>query len=276
VIVTPIAVVALAGLFASVNKIVRVRSGRGRGVVALGSWALLWFATGSPFATAARQQLPLHMVAHVLVMFVVPMGLVFSGASRHWWWLVGPAHRRRLLTWWYRTRRWHAPATLGHPLLAGIALNVVMVLSHLPRIFDAAMAHDVAMSWLLEPAFFLSGVWFFHFVMPSGVRRLRTRLRWQLLLVVMTMLEMLVMAMSMSIFSHAAWYAMPMTAMGAMTMSVSLHDQQLAAAILWICGDFWAVPCLVLIVRRAILRDGSLFTTLERQASRWSSPSSVP
>ena len=273
---TPVAVVAIAGLLASGVRGWRVSTGRGRSAVAVATWALLWFATGSPFASRAREQLPLHMIAHVLVMFVVPMGLVFSGASRHWWWVLNTSRRRRLLSWWYRKRRWRSPAVLFHPVWAAIALNVVMVLSHLPKVFDADMAHDAAMSWVMEPAFLVSGLWFFHFVMPSGVRRLRTRLRWQLALVVVTMLEMLVLAMSMSIFSHAAWYAMPMTATGAMAMPVSLHDQQLAAAILWICGDFWAVPCLVLIVRRAILRDGSLFAALERQASRLSSPSSMP
>ena len=41
----------------------------------------------------------------------------------------------------------------------------------------------------------------------------------------------------------------------------------LAAAILWICGDIWAVPVFVILVRRVISRDGSLFASLDRYAS---------
>jgi len=50
--------------------------------------------------------------------------------------------------------------------------------------------------------------------------------------------------------------------------AVAFHQQQLAAAILWICGDFWAVPCLVLIVRRLVLRDGSILGALERHSAK--------
>jgi hypothetical protein len=51
---------------------------------------------------------------------------------------------------------------------------------------------------------------------------------------------------------------------------VAFHQQQLAAGILWICGDFWAVPILVMIARQLVRRDGSLFAVLDRQSSRLS------
>jgi hypothetical protein len=121
--------------------------------------------------------------------------------------------------------------------------------------------------------FLLSGLFFFHFIIPAWPRRPRSRLRLQLLMVVVTMVEMLIMAMSMSIFTKSAWYVMgPDSAMSSMpgmgvSPAVAFSQQQLAAAILWICGDFWAVPCLILIVRRVIQRDGSLLAALDRQAS---------
>jgi biotin transporter BioY len=129
----------------------------------------------------------------------------------------------------------------------------------------------------MEPAFFFSGLFFFHFLVTSPPRRNRVPLRLQLVMVVATMFEMLILAMSMSIFTKTSWYdvmtpghGMPYMPGMATTMSAAFHQQQLAAAILWICGDFWAVPLLVVIARRVVTRDGSLFAALERQSSKLS------
>ena len=268
----PVAVVALVGLATSLVRFVRVRGDRGRVLAAILGWLALWIATGSSWALQAREQLPAHMVSHIVVMFLAPIALTWAGASRHWWWMLPASRRRVVLRWWYRGRRWHLPRVLGLPILAGLALNVVMVVSHLSSVFNFVMTHDAAMAWGMEPAFLLSGAWFFHHLVPSGRRRLRGALRWQLALVSVTMLEMLVMAMAMAIFTSTAWYVMPMVGTS-MTMPMSFHDQQLAAAILWICGDFWAVPCLVVIMRRVITRDGSLLAALDSQSSRWSASS---
>ena len=122
-----------------------------------------------------------------------------------------------------------------------VILNVVMVASHLPSVFNSVMAHPAMMNWVVEPSFLLSGWWFFGGLISAPYRQVRTRLSRQLLAVVATMAEMLIMAMSMSIFTKSPWYQMG-GAMGPMNMSFA--SQQLAAAILWICGDFWGCPSL--------------------------------
>ena len=284
----PLGVVSIVGAFIAVIGFTRHSLRTTRAVLqfslALVSWALLWFATASPFARRGMTNLPDHMVGHVIVMFLVPMGLIGSGSARSIWWALNTRTRRRVLRWWYVDRKMRVPRTLSTPLFAAIALNVVMVSSHLPRVFEPVMTHAWEMDWLMEPAFLLSGLFFFHFLIPSTPRRVKCRLRYQLAMVVVTMLEMLILAMSMSIFTKSAWYpAMikgsgAMAGMGAMGITAAdrtqaFHQQQLAAAILWICGDFWAVPCIVLIVRRLVVRDGSLFVALERQSARFSGSS---
>ncbi len=277
---TPLGVLAIVGVTLSLASWLRHRWVSRRGtlqlLLAISSWVALWVASASAFATKGMTNLPLHMVSHVVVMFLVPMGLIGSAWLRSLWWLPDVVMRRRLLRWWYLGREFVLPRWLNHPLVALVLLNVVMVLSHTPRVFDYSMSHRWVMDWALEPAYLLSGLFFFHFLISAAPRSNRCRVRWQFVMVVATMFEMLILAMAMSIFTSTSWYSVMnamgntagMSSMPGMGASIArtFHQQQLAAAILWICGDFWAVPVLVGLVRRVSVRDGSLLAALERQS----------
>jgi len=280
--VTPLGVLAIIGALVSVagyrRRRVRRRRVHAQFALTLASWALLWFAAASSFAKEGMTNLPIHMIGHVIVMFLVPIGLILSGAGRGIMWALPVAFRRRVMRWFYVRRSWRTPTWLVSPVSGFLALNVVMVAAHTAPVFDWVMAANWRMDWLMEPAFLLSGLLFFHFIISAPPRQNRVKLRWQLAMVALTMLEMLIMAMAMSIFTKAPWYsvmlpgsamAMPGMAMPGLATSASqaFHQQQLAAAILWICGDFWAVPCVVLIIRRLIQRDGGFLAALERQSS---------
>lgn len=283
----PLGVVAILGAALSLLSFLRRPSRRLRNqfqfAASLLSWACLWFATSSSFATAGMTNLAKHMIGHVIVMFLVPIGLVLSGTARSWWWLLPVARRRHVLRWWNVDRKFHVPKVLCNPIVAALVLNAVMVISHLPVIFDASMKHRWGMDYLLEPAFLLSGLFFFHFIISSAPRKNKVGIRLQLFMVLSTMFEMLVMAMALSIFSSSAWYEVmkPMAGMANMNMAgmsmhattllEAFHQQQLAAGVLWVCGDFWAVPCLIVIMRRLANRNGgSLFNALNRGSEKFS------
>jgi hypothetical protein len=46
------------------------------------------------------------------------------------------------------------------------------------------------------------------------------------------------------------------------------QDQQLGAAILWVCGDFWAMPTLIVVVRALMSTEGSMGEALETILNR--------
>jgi hypothetical protein len=83
--------------------------------------------------------------------------------------------------------------------------------------------------------------------------------------VVITAFEMLVLAMSMAIFTKTPWYSMNIFMDGS---SAALRDQRFGAGILWICGDFWAVPALVLIAYRLYGAEGGVSAQFERALGR--------
>ena len=69
---------------------------------------------------------------------------------------------------------------------------------------------------------------------------------------------MTIIAMSLSFFASGAFYdignsMLHMANMASMTPTTlnPFADQQIGAAILWVCGDFWCFPALVMALRLA-------------------------
>ena len=177
--------------------------------------------------------------------------------------------RRRLVGGWQLGRaRWltrRISAMVAAPLFGLILFNATMLAWHLPVVMDWAGRNAWAHTWVMTVSFVGSGYLFWRIILPSHPSPPRGRLGMQAISIVVTAFGMLFLAVAMAVMSRGAWYQMNITMLGA---HQAFHDQQVAAGILWICGDFWWIPAIVLVVRRLMLREGSLGAAFERSLGR--------
>jgi putative membrane protein len=235
---------------------------------------LLLVAVASPIEYWSYRYFYVHMIGHILVSFFVPI-LVVAGAP----WIplvhaVPLGARRRVGRALLLGRRGTTVHAAGHAVLAPwtalVTFNVAMVLWHLPGPFDLAQTNGFVHTWLMYGSLFATGVLFWLQLIPSHPFRPRASAAWQMGAIIGTNFVMFVLAMSMSILTQQSWYDVYAHVPG-VTLS-PFADQQIGAAILWVCGDFWAVPALSLVIKRAVDQQGSLSDVLESIVHRSPGP----
>src|SRR5690349_6128501 len=250
----------------------RTRQRRLRSLWFYAGLVVLLLAVSSPIDYWADDYFLVHMIQHLLLMFAAP-SLIVAGAP--WQPLLAalPGHSGRSVTRGVLAGGWSRPLRavggfFGRPWVAVALFNAVMLLWHLPRPFGLAENNQAVDIWLMHGSFFAAGVLFWLQFIPSPPFRRRMPLVSQAAALLVTNVVMWVLAMSMSIFSTASWYSVYRHVPGVTLPSFA--DQEIGAAILWVCGDFWAVPSLIYVLRCLITEDGSVSAAVEQILHRGS------
>jgi putative membrane protein len=271
-IVAAVVVVHEAGLqrLARRSRPERTAARRRRSLFFYSGLAVLLLAVMSPIDYWSDYYFFVHMIQHLLLMFAAPT-LIVAGAP----WLplihgVPLRARRRAGRFLMLSPTARPLRALGrfilHPLTALVAFNVAMVIWHVPVMFDAAYRNQAIQVWLLHGSFFATGVLFWLQIIPSYPMRPRWTPLGQAGMLIVTNTVMILLAMSMSLLTSASWYPVYNHLPG-VTLS-PFADQQIGASILWVCGDFWALPALIVVIVRFAHDEGSLSDGIERLLGR--------
>jgi cytochrome c oxidase assembly factor CtaG len=235
---------------------------------------LLLLSVESPIDYWASDYFFVHMFEHLLIAFYAPILIVFGAP---WIPLLHalPVGARRRAGRSLILGAWSAPLRrvgrfVANPWFALISFNAVMIGWHIPVLFDLSENNQAVHIWLMHGSFLVTGVLFWLQIIPSRPFRPRMSPIWQAGTIISTNIVMFMLAMALSIFSSTSWYSGYAHVAG-VTLA-PFADQQIGAAILWVCGDFWAVPTLIVVVKRAIEQEGSIANVLERLSHRTEAP----
>jgi putative membrane protein len=235
----------------------------------------LWFYAGllvlllavvSPIDYWADSYFMVHMAQHLLLMFAAP-SLVVKGAPGQPLLDALPGRSGKAVTRSLAAGDWSRPLRalwrfLTTPVVAVVIFNLVMVVWHLPGPFDLAENNSIVHIWLMHSSFFLAGVLFWLQFIPSPPFRSRMPLLGRAAALLATNVVMIFIAMSLSIFATHSVYPVYDHVPGVTLPAFA--DQQIGAAILWVCGDFWALPTMIITVRKILNDETGAGTALDK------------
>jgi cytochrome c oxidase assembly factor CtaG len=244
----------------------RTRQRRIRSLWFYAGLAVLLLAVVSPIDYWSDAYFTVHMVQHLLLMFAAP-SLVVAGAPGQPLLAALPGRSGKAVTRSVLAGRWARPARaaftfLTGPVVAVAAFNLAMIGWHIPAAFDLAADNPAVHVWLEHGSFFAAGVLFWLQFIPSPPFRSRMPLLGRAAALLATNVVMIFIAMSLSIFATHSVYA-PYQHVPGVTLP-AFADQQIGAAVLWVCGDFWALPTMIVTIRKLLSDETGVGTALDR------------
>jgi cytochrome c oxidase assembly factor CtaG len=246
----------------------RTRERRIRSLWFYAGLLVLLLAVDSPVDYWSDSYFTVHMAQHLLLMFAAP-SLVVAGAPGQPLLDGLPGRSGKAVTRSVLAGRSSRPLRslwrfLTGPVVAVVLFNLVMITWHVPAAFDLAENNQVVHVWLMHGSFFLAGVLFWLQFIPSPPFRSRMPLLGRAAALLATNVVMIFIAMSLSIFATHSLYA-PYDHVPGVTLP-AFADQQIGAAILWVCGDFWALPTMIITIRKLLSDETGIGTALDRFA----------
>jgi putative membrane protein len=253
----------------------RTRERRLRSLWFYAGLAVLLIAVESPVDYWADDYFFAHMIQHLLLMFAAP-SLIVAGAP--WSPLLAalPGRSGRSVTRGVLAGGWSRPlrafgGLLLRPWVSVALFNAAMIAWHLPGPYGLAERNEAVHIWLMHGTMFGVGVLFWLQFIASPPFRRRMPLLSQAGALLGTNVVMIGIAMTLSIFVQGSVYSVYGGVPGVTLPPFA--DQQIGAAILWVCGDFWAMPSMIVIVRRMVAAEGSVSAAVDKILHRGPGPS---
>ncbi len=250
----------------------RTRQRRLRSIWFYAGLAVLLIAVQSPLDYWAEDYFFVHMMQHLLLMFGAPT-LIVAGAP--WQPLLDalPGQGGTALTREVVTAGWARPlravvAFALRPWVAVTLFSAVMIIWHLPGPYDLGQRNQAVHIWLVHGSYLTAGLLFWLQFIPSLPFRIAMTPVSQAAALLTTNLVMWGLAMAMGFLSSTSWYSVYGHTPGVTLPAYA--DQQIGAGILWICGDFWAIPTMIFVMRRLMAEDGSVSAAVDRILGRGS------
>jgi putative membrane protein len=222
----------------------------------------------SPLQFWSMEYFWVHMIQHVTVMLAAPALYVAGAPAIPLIFALPVATRRRLLRRVFlrpgRPLLRRIGAVVFSPLFAIVFFNLVMIVWMLPSVFNPVMGNSDLHVGVMLGSFFVSGVLFWFQFIPSRPWRPTLSPFARVGALLFTNLVMTIIAMALSFLASGPFYdignsMLHLANMSSMTPTTlnPFADQQIGAAILWVCGDFWCFPALVMALRLATKNDAN-------------------